>query len=337
MRVVAARILCLPFGDERSTEPSAEQFHNNLTRSITAVDHATENKYFISDRGSAIPCWLPHGDVRGDKGRAFIVKVVLAHVAASGAGMAATNATVPEESPPPHSSIGQARCPSWKRCSRSLPCTQQPSSLPSRSPPLTNTTTRGNEAVPGPHYAAECDAVVIAVAASAAASLEATYRARSSTATLSTTLCSWLATSPMLMPSPPRLCAPRRATVFAAVVAGGAASLKATDGVRSTSASCGGPRLPQRRPRAPRGCRRGRRRLSCSRRRVALLVGVETFRVLLVVGDVAGGGVIVAGVVLAAEGDAHVAAVVASAAATYKVPDVLHTSSALTPSACCSL
>jgi len=52
--------------------------------------------------------------------------------------------------------------------------------------------------------------------------------------------------------------------VVAAVVAGGAASLKATDGVRSTPASCGGPRLPQRRPRAPRGCRRGRRRLSSS-------------------------------------------------------------------------
>ena len=78
-------------------------------------------------------------------------------------------------------------------------------------------------------------------------------------------------------------------------------------------------------------------RRCCSRRRVALLVGVETVRVLLVVGDVAGGGVIVAGVVLAAEGDANVAAVVAFAAATYKVPDVLHTSSALTPSACCSL
>ena len=58
---------------------------------------------------------------------------------------------------------------------------------------------------------------------------------------------------------------------------------------------------------------------------------------LLVVGDVAEGGVIIAGVVRAAEGDAHVAAVVASAAATYKVPVVLHTSSALTPSACCSL
>jgi len=230
MRLVAARILCLPFGDERSTEPSGEQFHNNLRRSITAVDHATENKYFISDHGSAIPFWLPHGDVRGDEGRAFIVKVVLAHVAASGAGMAATNATVPEESPPPHSSIGHARCPSWLRCSRSLPCTPQP------SPPLTNTTTRGNEAVPGPHYDAVCDAVVTAVAANVAASLEATYRVRSSTTTRPTTLCSWLATSPMLMPLPPRLCAPRRATVVAAVVAGGAASLKATDGVRSTAA-----------------------------------------------------------------------------------------------------
>ena len=236
MRLVAARILCLPFGDERSTEPSAEQFHNNLTRSVTAVDHATENKYFISDHGSAILCWLPHGDVGGDEGRAFIVKVVLAHVAASGAGMAATNATVPEEAPPPHSSIGHARCSSWLLCSRSLPCTPQPSPLPSRSPPLTNTTTRGNEAVPGPHYAAECDAVVTAVAANAAASLEATYCVRSSTATRSTTLCSWMATSPMLMPLPPRLCAPRRATVVAAVVAGGAASLKAPDGVRSTAA-----------------------------------------------------------------------------------------------------
>jgi len=236
MRLVAARILCLPFGDERSTEPSAEQFLNNLTRSVTAVDHATENKYFISDHGSAIPCWLPHGDVRGDKGRAFSVQVVLAHVAASGAGMAATNATVPEESPPPHSPIGHARCPSWQRCLRSLPCTPQPSPLPSRSPPLTNTMTRGNKAVPGPHYAAECDAVVTAVAANAAASLEATYCVRSSTATRSTTLCSWMATSPMLMPLPPRLCAPRRATVVAAVVAGGAASLKAPDGVRSTAA-----------------------------------------------------------------------------------------------------
>jgi len=47
--------------------------------------------------------------------------------------------------------------------------------------------------------------------------------------------------------------------------------------------------------------------------------------------------VIVAGVVRAAEVGAHAAAVVASAAAAYKVPDVLHTSSALTPSACCSL
>ena len=72
----------------------------------------------------------------------------------------------------------------------------------------------------------------------------------------------------------------------------------------------------------------GRRGLGCRRRRVALLVRVETARVLLVVGDVAGGGVIVAGLVGAAEGDAHVAAVVASAAATYKIHDVLHTSAA---------
>jgi len=59
--------------------------------------------------------------------------------------------------------------------------------------------------------------------------------------------------------------------------------------------------------------------------------------VLLVVGDVAQGGVIVASVVPAAEGNGPVAAFLASAAATYKVPDVLHPSSALTPSACCSL
>jgi len=75
--------------------------------------------------------------------------------------------------------------------------------------------------------------------------------------------------------------------VVATVAAGGAASLKAIDGLRSTSASCGSPRLPQRRPRAARCGRRGRRGLGCRRRRVALPVEVETVRVLLVVADVA--------------------------------------------------
>jgi len=54
---------------------------------------------------------------------------------------------------------------------------------------------------------------------------------------------------------------------------------------------------------------------------------------LLVVGDVAGRSVIVAGVVRVAVDDARVATVVATAVATRKAPDVLHASSRLTPSA----
>jgi len=57
---------------------------------------------------------------------------------------------------------------------------------------------------------------------------------------------------------------------------------------------------------------------------------------LLVVGDVAGRSVIVAGVVRVAVDDARVATVVATAVATSKAPDVLHASSRLTPSAWCS-
>jgi len=52
------------------------------------------------------------------------------------------------------------------------------------------------------------------------------------------------------------------------------------------------------------------------------------------VGDAAGGNVLVVVVVLAAGAGGRVAVVVATAVATGKVPDVLHASSSLTPSAC---
>ena len=114
-----------------------------------------------------------------------------------------------------------------------------------------------------------------------------------------------------------------------------------------------------RRPRVARCGRRGRAQRECCRRRVrgrgrrtcrcrrgdrggdgqgsrraARVVVVDHVRVRLVVGAAAGRNELVAVVVLVAWGGARVAAVVATAVATGKAPDVLHASSSLTPSAC---
>jgi len=58
-------------------------------------------------------------------------------------------------------------------------------------------------------------------------------------------------------------------------------------------------------------------------RRVVHIVGVDAVRVLLVMGDVAGGDAVIAGVVLATETDALFTAVAEAAGAIHKAADML--------------